>query len=152
MYSMYVTYRPLGRVEVETSTEVRQHWRAHLDRASAHLPVAFSRGAESFSVVSSSLLQGLLRRSIPAPVVVAEDDGWSVFLDGYPIAADGADLDEALDDFIVSLTDYTDAWVDRLHTVSNHQDAAPLALLVESSSPDELREWARGSVRTAASA
>lgn len=143
---------PLEGIEVETATNVRQHWRTHLDRASAQLPVAFSRGDESFSVVSSLLLQGLLRRSIPAPVVVAEDDGWSVFLDGYPIAADGADLDEALDDFVVALTDYIDAWVDRLHTVSNHQGAAPLALLVESSSPDELREWARGSVRAAAPA
>ena len=137
---------------METSTDVRQHWRTHLDRASEQLPVAFSRGDETFSLVSSSLLQGLLRRSVPAPVVVAEDDGWSVFLDGYPIAADGADLDEALEDFVVALTDYVDAWVDRLHTVSNHQGAAPLALLVKSSSPDELREWARGSVRVAASA
>lgn len=135
---------------METSTDVRQHWRTHLDRASAQLPVAFSRGDESFSVVSSTLLQSLLRRSTPAPVVVAEDDGWSVFLDGYPIAADGADLDEALDDFVAALTDYIEAWIDRLHTVSNHRDAAPLALLVESSSPDELREWARGSVRATA--
>ena len=137
---------------METSTDVRQHWRARLDRASAQLPVSFSRGDESFAVVSSSLLQRLLRRSIPAPVVIAEDDGWSVFLDGFPIAADGTDLDEALDDFVVSLTDYIDAWIDRLHTVSNHRDAAPLALLVESSSAHELREWARGSVRPAATA
>lgn len=139
-------------METSTSTEVRTHWRAHLDRASALLPVAFSRGEETFSVVSVPLLQGLLRRSVPAPVVLPEDDGWSIFLDGYPVAADGVDLDEAIDDFVVALTDYVEAWVSRLHTVSNHQDAAPLALLVESSSADELREWARGSFRAPLSA
>lgn len=137
---------------METSTDVRRNWRACLDRAEERLPVSFTRGETSFSVVSSTFLRDLLRRSIPAPVVVAEDDGWSVFLDGHPVAADGADLDEALDDFVVALVDYADAWIERLHSVSNHQDAAPLALLVEASSPAELRAWARGSVRSAVSA
>lgn len=134
----------------ETATDVRRQWRAHLDRAAAHLPVSFTRGEDEFTVVSVALLRGALLRSVPVPVVVVEDSGWSVFLDGYPIAADGADLDEALDDFLVAVTDYTEAWVDRLHTAPNHQHAALLAHLVSSSTAAELREWAGGSTRRAA--
>lgn len=126
---------------MENATDVRRHWRAYLDRAAARLPVSFSRGQDAFAVVDASLLRDLLRRNVPAPVVVAEDDGWSIFLDGYPIAADGSDLGEAIDDFLVSVTDYVDAWVDRLHTISNHQHAAALVHLVAASSDDQLREW-----------
>jgi hypothetical protein len=133
----------------ETATDVRRNWRAHLDRAAAQLPVPFCRAAHEFAVVSLPLLQDALRRSVTAPVVVAEDDGFSVFLDGYPIAADGTDLDEALDDFVVALTDYADAWVERLHAAPNHQHAALLAHLVATSTPDELREWAGGPSRAA---
>lgn len=130
-----------------TATAVRHQWRRHLDRAAAQLPVTFSRGDEQFTVVSTPLLQSALRRSVPAPVVVAEDDGWSVFLDGYPLAADGRDLDEAIDDFVVAVTDYADAWVDRLHAVPNHEHGALLVQLVVTSSPDELRTWAGGDIQ-----
>lgn len=135
-----------------TATDVRRHWRAHLDRAAAQLPVAFSRAPDEFAVVSVPLLRDALRRSVPTPVVVAEDDGWSIFLDGYPVAADGTDLDEALDDFVVALIDYTDAWIDRLHSAPNHQHAALLVHLVAASTPDELREWVGGPARTAVTA
>ena len=131
----------------DTATEVRRQWRAHLDRAASQLPVTFSRGPDEFTIVSAPLLRDALRRSVHAPVVVAEDDGWSIFLEGHPIAADGGSLDEAIDEFIVSLTDYVEAWVDRLHSVPNHQHAALLALLVATGSVDELRDWASGTVR-----
>ena len=137
---------------METATDVRRHWRAHLDRAAERLPVPFSRGGDAFAVVDASLLRDLLRRSVPAPVVVAEDDGWSIFLDGYPIAADGSDLDEAIDGFLVSVTDYADAWVDRLHTVPNHQHAAALVHLVAASTDEQLREWVGSSAEPSRSA
>lgn len=129
-----------------TATAVRQQWREHLDRAAEQLPVTFHRGDERFTVVSTSLLQSALRRVVPAPVVVAEDDGWSVFLDGYPLAGDGRDLDEAIDDFLMSVTDYADAWADRLHAIPNHQHGALLVQLVATSTPEELRAWAGGDV------
>lgn len=135
--------------ERQTATEVRRNWRAQLDRAKAQIPVAFSRGGDEFAVISVSLLQSALRRGLPAPVAVAEDGGWTIVLDGHPIAADGADLDEALDEFIVSLNDYADAWIDRLHAAPNHQHAAPLVQLVATSSVAELREWVDGSVQSA---
>lgn len=135
-----------------TATDVRQQWRQHLDRAAEQLPVTFHRGDEQFTVVSTPLLQSALRRVVPAPVVVAEDDGWSIFLDGYPVAADGRDLDEAIDDFLVAVTDYADAWVDRLHGAPNHQHGALLVQLVATSSPDELRTWVGGDTRQPAPA
>lgn len=136
---------------MENATDVRRHWRAHLDRAADRLPVSFSRGEDAFAVIDASLLRDLLRRSVPAPVVVAEDDGWSIFLDGYPVAADGSELDEAIDGFLVSVTDYADAWVDRLHTVPNHQHAAALVHLVATSTDDQLRAWVGTSTKPALS-
>jgi hypothetical protein len=144
---MYGTYALVPELTMENATDVRRHWRAHLDRAAARLPVAFSRGEDAFAVVDASLHRDLLRRSVPAPVVVAEDDGWSIFLDGYPVAADGRDLDEAIDDFLVSVTDYATAWVDRLHTVPNHQHAVALVHLVAISTDEQLREWVGSSTK-----
>ena len=129
---------------METATDVRRHWRRHLERAAERLPVSFSRGDDAFAVVDASLLRDLLRRNVPAPVVLAEDHGWSIFLDGYPVAADGGDLDEAIDSFLVAVSDYADAWVDRLHTAPNHRHAAALVHLVAASSADQLREWVGG--------
>lgn len=137
---------------METATEVRGHWREHLDRAAARLPVTFSRGQDAFAVVSAPLLRDVLRRSVPPPVVAAEDGGWSIFLDGYPIAADGHDLDEAIDEFLVSVTDYARAWTDRLHAAPNHRHAAALVHLVAASTDHELREWVASSAEATRSA
>lgn len=137
---------------MKTATDVRRHWRAHLDRAAERLPVSFSRGEDAFAVIDASLLRDLLRRNVPEPVVVAEDDGWSIFLDGYPVAADGSDLDEAIESFLVSVTDYADAWVARLHTVPNHQHAAALVHLVAASTDEQLREWVGNSAKPSRSA
>ena len=137
---------------METATDVRRHWRARLDRAATRLPVSFSRGQDAFTVVSTPLLQDLLRRTVPSPVVIAEDGGWSVFLDGYPIAADGTDLAEAIEDFVVAVTDYASAWIDRLHAAPNHHHAAALAHLVAASTPDQLRDWAGRSSQPTTSA
>jgi len=41
--------------------------------------------------------------------VLAENNGWSIFLPGLPISADGATLDEALDGAVLALRDYATA-------------------------------------------
>ncbi len=127
-----------------TSTEVRRSWAATLNAAADRRPVVFYRGDQDFSLLSASLLRDVLRRAVPAPEVVAEDDGWTVVLPGHPVAADGSTLDSALDDFVSALRDYAEAWQDRLHQAPNHQHAASLVHHVALSDDDELREWASG--------
>lgn len=135
-----------------TATDVRRSWRARLDQAATRLPVLFTRGADEFSVLPVGLVRDALRRSVPPPVVVAEDEGWSVLLEGHPVAADGRELDEAVDDFVAALQDYADAWVERLHDVPNHRDAALLVHLVATSSADQLRSWVVGGTEDTTSA
>ena len=53
-------------------------------------------------------------------------------------------LDEALDETVLALRDYADAWSERLRLVPNHADNWDLAHVVEFSSDDQLKVWLRG--------
>lgn len=130
--------------ERPSATYVRSAWAASLNTAAEGRPVLFHRGAEDFAILPASLLRAVLQRAVPAPEVIAEDDGWTVLLPGHPVAADGTTLDEAVRDFVSALQDYADAWNDRLHRAPNHQHAAALVHHVAVSSEDELLAWARG--------
>lgn len=127
-----------------TATEVRRSWATSLNTAAERRPVIFHRGTQDFALVPAPLLRDVLRRAVPAPEVIAEDDGWTVVLPGHPIAADGTTLEEALLDFVHALRDYAHAWDDRLHRAPNHQHAAALVQHVSVSDDDQLLAWARG--------
>ena len=127
-----------------TATAVRQSWAATLNAAAAARPVVFHRGQQGFALLPAQLLRDVMRRAVPAPEVVAEDDGWTVVLPGHPVAADGSTLDEALRDFVHALRDYAAAWDDRLHRAPNHQHAAALVQYVYVSDDEDLLRWARG--------
>lgn len=128
-----------------TATGVRASWAATLNAAADRRPVVFHRGDQDFALLPASLLRDVLRRAVPAPEVVAEDDGWTVVLPGHPVAADGMTLDHALRDFVAGLRDYAHDWTERLHRAPNHQHAAALVHHVVVSDDDELLAWARGS-------
>jgi len=127
-----------------TATSVRGSWAASLNAAADRRPVVFHRGDQDFALLPAPLLRDVLRRAVPAPEIIAEDDGWTVLLPGHPVAADGSTLDEALRDFVSALRDYADAWDDRLHRAPNHQHAAALIQHVSVSDDDELLAWASG--------
>jgi len=127
-----------------TATSVRGSWAASLNAAAERRPVVFHRGDQNFALLPAPLLRDVLRRAVPAPEIIAEDDGWTVLLPGHPVAADGSTLDEALRDFVSALRDYADAWDDRLHRAPNHQHAAALMQHVSVSDDDELLAWASG--------
>lgn len=143
MYTSGVTVMHLTKDS--TATAVRQSWAASLNAATDRRPVVFHRGTQGFALLPVPLLREVLRRAVPAPEVIAEDDGWTVLLPGHPVAADGTTLDGALLDFVSALRDYADAWDDRLHRAPNHEHAAALVQHVSVSDDDELLAWARGS-------
>jgi hypothetical protein len=76
---------------------------------------------------------------------VSEAGGWSVFLPGTPLAADGERLDEAVDEMVVAMREYAEDWESRLADVPNHRDHWALVQLVSLSEDDELRAWLTGS-------
>jgi hypothetical protein len=134
----------MGSISDSTATAVRRSWAATLNAAADRRPVVFHRGEQDFALLPVPLLHEVLRRAVPAPEVVAEDGGWTVVLPGFPVAADGLTLDEALRDFVRALRDYALAWDDQLHRAPNHQHAAALVQHVCISDDDQLLLWARG--------
>lgn len=128
-------------------SETRSHLREVLDTAEAGLPIGIRRHDRSVALIESGRLREVLMdsRRLPRPEAVAEAGGWSVFLPGTPIGADGTDLDEAIDEFVCALREYAEDWQARLRLVSNHRHHWPLVQFVSLASDADIAEWARGS-------
>lgn len=123
----------------------RDHLKDVLDAAAEGRPASVTRDHTRVAVVDAERLAYFLRRMSPANAeLVAENDGWSIFLPGLPIAADGATLDEALDEAVLALRDYALAWSERLRLAPNHEGNWGLVQIVEFSSDDRLKAWLRG--------
>ena len=63
---------------------------------------------------------------------------------GTPIAAEGDDAADAIDELIDAVRDYAADWSDRLRLAPNHEQNWGLVQLVDHSSDDELRVWMLG--------
>ena len=137
---MYIVYMP-SQVQFDSVAEGRAHLKELLDAAARGIPAGLRRDREGFVVVDAARLRhhlaGLSRRA----EVVAEADGWSVFIPGTPVAADGATLAEAVGEMVDALREYAADWVDHLSTAPNHADSWGLVQLVVLSSDDELTDW-----------
>lgn len=83
----------------------------------------------------------------PRVKVVQEADGWSVFIPGLPMAADGASFDEAIDEMIAALREYAEDWQESLSGAPNHRDNWGLVQLISLSDDQQLRAWLVGAAR-----
>jgi predicted RNase H-like HicB family nuclease len=100
------------------------------------------------AVVDGERLRYYMARVCPSRAqMVAEDGGWSMFIPGLPIAADGASLDGAVDEMIDALREYAADWQDRLLDAPNHRESWGLVQLVCLSTDEQLREWLVGPAR-----
>lgn len=129
-----------------TSSDTRSHLREVLDTAEAGLPIGIRRHGKLVALIESSKLQEILMdsRRLRRPEVVAEAGSWSVFLPGTPIAADGADLDEAVHEFVTALREYAEDWQARLRFAPNHRHNWPLVQLASLASDADIAEWVSG--------
>ncbi|WP_419864318.1 type II toxin-antitoxin system prevent-host-death family antitoxin [Candidatus Poriferisodalis sp.] len=127
-------------------TDTRNRLKEVLDTADRGVPVGVERHGRRAVVMDMALLYELLAASprLRRPEAIAEGDGWSVFLPGTPVAADGADLDEATEEFVVALREYAEDWVERLRLAPNHAQHWPLVHFVSLSSDADLTGWVRG--------
>ena len=146
LYSEYVDSIQGIAMQFLTYSETRRRLREVLDAAEAGKAAGIERRGSRVALVERDRLHGLLADSwrLGRPEAVAEAGGWSVFLPGTPIAADGADLDEAVEEFIDALREYAGDWEDRLRLAANHEHHWPLVLFVAMSSDAELSSWVRG--------
>jgi predicted RNase H-like HicB family nuclease len=135
----------MSAVHYDSYTQARTHLKALLDAAERGRVATVRRDARTTAFVDRERLRHFLAGVTPSRAqVVAEDGGWSIFIPGLPVAADGASFDEALDEMITALREYAEDWQDRLLDAPNHADNWGLVQLVSLSDDTELREWLVG--------
>lgn len=122
--------------------EARERFKEILDAADRGAPITITRSDRRVAAVDADRLVELLAAARPAnATVVAEGGGWSVFIPGTPVSADGTTLDDALDEVVDALRAYAQAWTDRLRLAPNHAQHWPLVQLVALASDEQLRRW-----------
>lgn len=129
-------------VAYQSAREAREHFKDMLDAADVGRPATVARGSRRVAAVDADRLVYFLIKVHPSgAVAVAENDLWSIFIPGLPVAADGVTLDEAVEEMIEALRDYAEDWVERLHSAPNHADNWGLVQIVGLASDEQLREW-----------
>jgi predicted RNase H-like HicB family nuclease len=135
----------MSAVHFASYTEARAKLKDLLDAAGRGHVATLRRDDVTAAVVDGERLRYFLARMCPSGAqVVAEDGGWSVFIPGLPIAADGATFDEAIDETIDALREYAEDWQDRLLDAPNHRDNWGLVQLIVLSTDEQLRDWLVG--------
>jgi predicted RNase H-like HicB family nuclease len=138
----------MSAVHYDSYTDARAHLKDLLDAADRGRVATVRRDTRMTAFVDQERLRYFLAMVSPSSAqVVAEDGGWSIFIPGLPLAADGASFDEALDEMILALREYAEDWQDRLIDAPNHAGNWGLVQLVSLSNDDQLREWLVGSGR-----
>lgn len=129
----------------DSYTDARTHLKDLLDAAEKGRVATIRRDHARTAVVDVVRLQHVLvSMNQPRAHVVAESDGWSVYIPGLPVAADGETFDEAITEMIASLREYAEDWQDRLLDTPNHRDNWGLVQLIGLSDDTQLREWLVG--------
>jgi hypothetical protein len=130
-------------VQFDSVTQAREHIKDLLDAAVAGHHAGLRRDRQHFAVVEADRLRQSLAGPARQAQVVAEADGWSIFIPGTPIAADGNSFEQALAETVEALREYAVDWTDHLSTVANHVSNWGLVQLVELSSDEEFADWLR---------
>ncbi|HEY0541404.1 MAG TPA: prevent-host-death protein [Actinoallomurus sp.] len=135
-------------VHFDSYTEARAHLKALLDAAEKGLVATVRRESARTAIVDVERLRHSLAAVTPSRAqVVSEAGGWSLFIPGLPVAADGATFDEAVDEMIDALREYAEDWQDHLLDAPNHRENWGLVQLISLSDDGQLRDWLVGKTR-----
>jgi predicted RNase H-like HicB family nuclease len=138
----------MSAVHYDSYTEARNNLKNLLDAAEGGQVATVRREAATAAVLDAARLQCFLASVVPwRAQVVPEADGWSVFIPGLSIAADGATFDEAIAEMIDALREYAEDWQDHLLNAPNHRENWGLVQLISLSDDEQLHEWLVGSAR-----
>jgi predicted RNase H-like HicB family nuclease len=132
-------------VHYDSYSEARAHLKDLLDAAERGRVATVRRDSASAAVLDAERLRHFLASVVPSRAqVVAEAGGWSVFIPGLPMAADGPTFDAAIEEMAQALREYAQDWQDRLADAPNHRDNWGLVQLICLSDDDQLRDWLTG--------
>lgn len=132
-------------IHYDSYSDARAHLKDLLDAADRGRVATVQRDGRTAAIVDRERLRLFLAAVCPSRAqAVAEGGGWSVFIPGLPVAADGATFDEAVAETLTALREYADDWQNRLLDAPNHAANWGLVQLVELSDDTQLREWLIG--------
>ncbi|MDR7302740.1 prevent-host-death protein [Haloactinomyces albus] len=135
----------MSAVHYDSYTDARTHLKDLLDAAEKGHVATVRRDTSTAAVIDSERLRRFLTATTTACAqAVPEADGWSLFLPGHPVAADGSSFDEAVAEMITALREYATDWQERLLDSPQHRDNWGLVQLIELSDDSQLREWLVG--------
>lgn len=138
----------MAALHYDSYSEGRSHLKDLLDAAQRGTLATVRRDSATAAVVDVERLRRFLASVIPSRAeAVPEAGGWSVFLPGLPVGADGATFEEAITETLEALREYADDWQDRLLEAPNHREHWGLVQLIGLSDDEQLRTWLVGPSR-----
>ncbi|MEV6231189.1 prevent-host-death protein [Saccharopolyspora shandongensis] len=138
----------MSAVHYNSYTDARAHLKDLLDAAERGQVATVRRESARTAVVDVERLRHFLASLVPSRAqVVPEAGGWSVFIPGLPVAADGATFDETIIEMVEALREYADDWQERLLDAPNHRENWGLVQLISLSDDAQLTDWLVGSAR-----
>lgn len=138
----------MSAVHFDSFSAARAHLRDLVDAAHEGRVATMRRDNSLTAFVDVERLRHYLASVAPSGAqVVAEGGGWSVFIPGLPVAADGATFDEAISEMVDALREYAEDWQSGLQHAPNHRENWGLVLLIGLSDDAQLAEWLVGAHR-----
>lgn len=135
-------------VHYDSYTDARNNLKSLLDAAESGQVATVRRDSVTTAVLDAERLRYFLASVVPSRArVVQEGGGWSVFIPGLPVAADGETFDEAITEMVDALREYAYDWQDHLLNAVNHRDNWGVVQLISLSDDEQLREWLVGPAR-----
>lgn len=135
----------MSALHYDSYSEARTHLKDLLDAAERGRLATVRRDSSTTAVIDVARLRHFLAAVIPSRAqAVPEAGGWSVFVPGLPVSADGATFDEAITEMIDALREYAEDWQDRLLDAPNHRDHWGIVQMISLSDDDQLRTWLVG--------
>ena len=132
-------------VQYDRFTDARTHLKELLDAAEEGRPAAVVRQDRATVLVDRQrFVRYLMALNAGRVELVPDGDAWLAIIADTPIAAEGDDAADAIDELIDAVRDYAADWSDRLRLAPNHEQNWGLVQLVDHSSDDELRVWMLG--------
>src|SRR5262250_1896949 len=132
----------MAAVHYASYSEARSHLKEVLDAAASGRLVTVQRESQQAAVLDADRLRHFLATcALSTAQVVPEEGGWSAFIPGLPVAADGASFEEAIDELALALREYAQDWDDRLQYAPNHSENWGIVQLVGLSDDEQLRDW-----------
>lgn len=133
---------PSAAVDYPSFTSARTHFKDVLDATEQGRSVTVARDGQVSVVVPADRLRGFFFRTVSPRVEVTSEHGRIIALmSGRTFVSEGATVDDALSDLVLSLREYAEDWEARLQQAPNHRDNWSLVQLVKLSSDAQLLEW-----------